>query len=225
MVKSEASRKDIKRLLYADFLYPYLKKGIKILDLGTFDGETYKYLSTNKIHFTYYGIDMDEDILKKTKQDNLYLIIADLEGNFLPIRSKFDIIILTEVLEHLKSPSRLMEQINDLLSESGKVLISLPNEYNIFSRLRVLLGFGIDDYALKGKDKHLHFPTIFQSREFIRDYFDIIRIGYWSSSGGRLNFLLKIIPDDFLSFVCKFAPDYLSRGVIFLCSKKTDRPN
>ena len=95
----------------------------------------------------------------------------------------------------------------------------MPNEYNLLSRIRVLLNLGIDDHALEARDKHLHFPTILQSTNFIKAYFDIINVKYWSSSGGRLNFLLKYIPDSFFTFLANLIPGLLSRGIIFLCRK------
>lgn len=220
MPETVEKKNDIKRLMYADFLRPYLKKGARILDVGCSDDHTFGYLSAAGSPFTYYGIDMVEHNLKGADRDNnLFLIAADLEDGSLPVKSKFDIVILAEVLEHLKSPDRLMRQVSGILADNGTILISLPNEYNILSRLRVLSGLGIDDAALADKDKHLHFPTIAQSRKFVAGHFKIIRTGYFSSSGGRLSFLLKIIPDAFLTFLCRFAPDYLSRGVIFLCKK------
>jgi SAM-dependent methyltransferase len=212
-------KEEINRLIYAKLLSPYLKESIKILDVGCSDAKNFKYLSRANSPFRYYGIDIDKDNLKKAKINNLYVIKADLENSFLPVKEKFDIIIITEVLEHLRSPSALIEQITGLLKEDGKVLISLPNEYNLLTRLRILLNCGLDDNALESRDKHIHFPTLSQSKRFIEKHFKIIKIKYWSSSGGRIELLLKVIPDTFFVSLANLIPSLFCRGVIFLCSK------
>jgi SAM-dependent methyltransferase len=211
-------KQEISRVIYRKLAAPYLRDGSAVLEIGCCDAKNFSYLSEGK-SIKYYGVDLDDSSLKVAAGNNVPVIKADLEGNFLPFKSKFDMIIITEVLEHLKSPEELLKQIKLLLKGNGLVLISLPNEYNIFSRVRALFGLGIDDNALQTKDKHLHFPTILQSTNFIKAYFDIINVRYWSSSGGRLHFLLKYIPDSFFTFLANLIPGLLSRGVIFLCRK------
>lgn len=211
-------KQEISRVIYRKLAAPSLKDGSVILEIGCCDAKNFQYLSEGK-SLKYFGVDLDDNSLKVAAGNNVSVIQADLEGNFLPFKSKFDMIIMTEVLEHLKSPEKLLMQIKLLLKDNGLVLISLPNEYNIFSRVRVLLGLGIDDNALQSKDKHLHFPTISQSINFIKAYFDIVNVRYWSSSGGRLNFLLKYMPDTFFTFLANLMPGLFSRGVIFLCRR------
>ncbi len=83
---------------------------------------------------------------------------------YVPIVDKFDVVICTEVLEHLVDPVKMVANIKGLMNDNGVVLISLPNENSIYHRIMSLSGKGIDMCAFE-LYKHLHMPTISQSRD------------------------------------------------------------
>ncbi|MBU1727420.1 MAG: methionine biosynthesis protein MetW [Candidatus Omnitrophica bacterium] len=207
---------EINRLIYSELASPHLKSGSRVLEIGCCDAKNFYYLRELK-PVSYFGVDLDDANLKLASANNVRVIKADLEKGYFPFKSRFDLIIITEVLEHLKSPGNLLDKIRPFLNAGGLVLVSLPNEYNLFSRLRALFGMGIDDNALKSMDKHLHFPTVTQSIGFMKEHFWVIGIKYWSSSGGRLSFFLRFIPDSFFTFLAGLMPGLFSRGVIILC--------
>lgn len=45
--------------------------------------------------------------------------------------STYDTVLLLEVLEHLESPMKALEIIRHLISPGGKLIISVPNPYNL----------------------------------------------------------------------------------------------
>lgn len=63
------------------------------------------------------------------------VVLADL----LPGES-FDIVILADVLEHLKKPERLLSMVRDILAPSGSVIFSIPNVAHASVRLAVWQG-------------------------------------------------------------------------------------
>lgn len=70
-------------------------------------------------------------------------IVCDLnrEGLILPVEDQtFDLILCTEVLEHLLWPQRLLEEMHRILAPGGKILLSVPNIASLAYRIAWLMG-------------------------------------------------------------------------------------
>jgi len=70
-------------------------------------------------------------------------ILCDLNSPelVLPIEtSSFDLVICTEVLEHLLWPQRLLAELNRLLLPGGNILLSVPNISSLSYRIAWALG-------------------------------------------------------------------------------------
>ena len=130
-------------------------------------------------------------------------------------------IILTQVLEHLRDPSKLVVQLRKLLDLTGVVLLALPNENTLFHRIRFLFGKGVDDQTLS-PDKHLHFPTIQQSDTFVGKYFVILEKRYHMDYCGRVKRFISWIPRRWLAFLANVYPQLFARTVIYLCRPLCD---
>ena len=78
----------------------------------------------------------------------------------LRLSRKFDVIVLADVLEHLRQPLNVLIHLRDLLSSTGRFVISVPNVANIYVRLSLL--FGRFEYADRGilDETHLRFFTL-----------------------------------------------------------------
>lgn len=194
----------------------YIKEEVTILDIGCYTADPLKFLPAS---VNYYGIDGDESALEIAKKRGASVIKLDLENEQIPLTRKFDIILATELLEHLKDPEKLIKQIKSLLKEDGVVLISLPNECTFYHRFKVLIGKGIDGTGF-APHYHLHFPTIKQNNKFIESYFKIIKKCYWVHLGsGKIEKILSKIPLKFWMQIANLRPSLFARGVIYLCRK------
>jgi 2-polyprenyl-3-methyl-5-hydroxy-6-metoxy-1,4-benzoquinol methylase len=96
-----------------------------ILDLGCMDDYLLKRLPER---FNYYGID-DEPLCKNPKIEKKK--VEDLKDN-----QKYDIVLATEVLEHLHDPVAGMKKLKQLSKRF--IIISVPNE-PFFSFFRFFL--------------------------------------------------------------------------------------
>ena len=204
--------------IYKSMLIPYVKQDKKILDIGCYMADILKVLP---FAGNYYGIDSDEVALEIARQRGANIMKLNLENDQIPLDEKFDVIISTELLEHLKDPEKLVIQLERLLDKNGVVLISLPNECTIYHRFKVMLGKGIDGTAF-APHYHLHFPTIKQNDEFIEKHFKILERRFWFHLGitpGTEKFLSKI-PDKFWFLLINLFPSLFARGVIYLCKLK-----
>jgi 2-polyprenyl-3-methyl-5-hydroxy-6-metoxy-1,4-benzoquinol methylase len=99
----------------------------KILDAGCGEGFTLNRLQNEKIGKVYEGIDNLEDAI--TLGHELYPKLKLKKGDIyhLPYaENEFDLVICTEVLEHLENPKKALKE---LIRVSNKyVLLSVPNE-------------------------------------------------------------------------------------------------
>jgi len=67
-------------------------------------------------------------------------IKADLNKPIPIDNSSVDIVIAGEIIEHLINPFRFLLEINRILKKNGQLILSTPNEVDIKSRFKVLLG-------------------------------------------------------------------------------------
>lgn len=132
-------------------------RGGTLLDLGAAGGELG---SSIREHFDRtigfeYNVDCVGDLLGRFDA----VAIADLE-RVKELPRGVDVIVLADVLEHLRSPARALGLVRAALRDDGHVFISVPNIANITVRLGLL--FGIFEYRDRGilDHTHLRFYTV-----------------------------------------------------------------
>jgi SAM-dependent methyltransferase len=204
-----------------NLLSQYLKNGVNVLDIGCYDGSMLEVLKKDLRSISYTGLDADETALEIALLRGAKTMKVNFEHDDLPFKEEeFDIIIIGEVLEHLRNPARLIKQTQGLLKPEGVIVISLPNECTIYHRLKMLFGKGIDGTGFE-TGYHLHFPTLKQGRVFIGNYFKIIEQKYWYhlGVGGFFEKMLSIIPHCFMQAIVNLIPTLFARGGIYLCKK------
>lgn len=122
----------IQRALINNFykeLFKMIKplKASSILDVGCGEGFTLKKLEEKKIGKRNEGIDYSEDAIKIGKK--IYPKLALKRGDVYQLEYKdnsFDLILCTEVLEHLEDP---VKAVNEIKRVAGKyIAFSVPNE-------------------------------------------------------------------------------------------------
>ncbi|PIT92442.1 MAG: hypothetical protein COU08_02505 [Candidatus Harrisonbacteria bacterium CG10_big_fil_rev_8_21_14_0_10_42_17] len=114
-------------------------KGKKVLDIGCRDGVLARYFTEGN---TVVGIDVDEQALRRASRNfGIETVSMDLNGQWNEISGRtFDVIVAGEILEHLFYPEIVMQKVKNHLTDSGMVLGSVPNAFNLKNRLRYLKG-------------------------------------------------------------------------------------
>lgn len=140
-----------------------LKGNEIILDIGGGTGRLAEYLS--KSCQKIYVLDESKGMLSKVKENQK---VVPVLGNALD--SKFesksiDIVVLCDVLHHIKNQTRLIKEISRVLKMNGKLLI-LDFEKNHI-RIKLLRAF---EYLLFGK---LYFKTSQEVKDIIQEEFTI----------------------------------------------------
>lgn len=118
--------------------------GNRILDLGCGEGP-YSYLFTGENES--YGLDTCPERLllgEENAMDKGYKALIVGEGLSLPFaNASFDIVICTEVIEHVVEVRRLIGEINRVLKRGGKLILSTPNLVCLGNRLGMIFGKGL----------------------------------------------------------------------------------
>ncbi|MGA3037307.1 MAG: class I SAM-dependent methyltransferase [Vulcanimicrobiaceae bacterium] len=206
--------------LTASVLLPYLHSGMRVLEMGCYRGGLRQFFPRD---LDYHGVDFDQAALQTAEARGIVPHVMDADRGFpegLPSES-FDAVIACEVLEHLVNPRAILRDLVQRCKSGGRVLISLPNENTLYHRLMSLSGLGVDSCAFE-LYKHLHLPTIAQSRAFIAGEVKILTEKSYvlpSVKNTRLEgagAVMRIIPRRGWQVLADVMPGLFARGRIYL---------
>lgn len=93
----------------------------KICEIGAFDGLLLNIFKNNGCEV--FGYELNDNAREYAKKK--YNI--DLKPDFLKDNQKYDIIILSHVIEHFKEPKEILLKIKSMLNDNGFIFIEVPN--------------------------------------------------------------------------------------------------
>ena len=124
-----------------------LKKSFckKALDVGCGTGTISLYLANRGLSVD--GVDISKLAIKSAKKnsDNFNLsrktnfVIKDIQKG--EINGSYDLIVISEVLEHLKNDNKVLLNLIKLLKKNGKIIISVPSANAPLFKLGLLKKF------------------------------------------------------------------------------------
>ncbi len=198
------------------------KEKAKVLDIGVGDAVYERMISpevSKKSEF--YGIDISKKQLERSKKFLKETKIIDLNIQELPYKNDFfDIVLVSEILEHLFQPDFVLSEAIRTLKKDGYLILTYPNSGSI--QLRLSLFFA-------GYSPLLNYP---RNKEHIRffnrsDILKMLKIkpkvvlyqGLGSFLFGKWNFPIKIITPRLLQvFGNEFLPN-LALGNLLILKK------
>lgn len=134
-----------------------------ILELGCFSGYMTRYMKDN-LGGRIFGIEMDKEAAELARPYCEDLFIGDIdEMDFTEVlgEKRFDVIILADIIEHLKDPSGLLMKLKRFIEPDGYILLSVPNAVHGSMGLELIDGrwkyrsYGLfDDTHLRYFDKN-----------------------------------------------------------------------
>ena len=199
--------------LILKFFFKYIKKGNSVLDLGVYPGTSSKIIKEISEDFNLniklagLGIGFNNKFRKAMKDINLKLYNYDLEkindkSKISSIKNnQFDLILFTDVIEHLTNPYVVLSEINRILKKKGKLILTTDN----ISRLSNLI------QLLKGKSSYV--PLLESNmffggtwRPHFREYdkAELIKLFNWNN--------FKVIHHEY--YEAEFGEYYLQNGKI-----------
>lgn len=177
---------------FASCLKNYFQESSKIpsvLEVGCGTGELIS-IPLAKMGFPVVGIDIHEPSIQRGRQmaakygvRNVTLYSKSID-ELLLMRSEFDVVICSEVLERLDNPASMLKKIARITKPSGIALITVPNGYGPFetaSRLYDIYFRFLRPFIKQLKSRLREFMSHHsQSMNFTKQYEPY-------SSGGTLN--------------------------------------
>jgi glycosyltransferase involved in cell wall biosynthesis len=145
----------------------------RIIDLGCSDGRLGERLRALGHHVT--GVDIVAHDGVKERLDEF--VAADLDRGIPPeIDGPYDVVVAADVLEHVRRPGEILEQLRPLVEPGGSVIVSVPNFAHWYPRTRVALGrFDYDRRGILDVD-HVRFFTKRSLDRLIASHgYDVIR--------------------------------------------------
>jgi 2-polyprenyl-3-methyl-5-hydroxy-6-metoxy-1,4-benzoquinol methylase len=140
-----------------DLIHRYARRGGRLLDLGAAGGELGAAVRDQFARVV--GFEYNVDCIAALREHFDQAAIADLEKlRHLPTGN--DVIVVADVLEHLRDAPALLRLTKEALNPGGKLFVSVPNIANITVRLGLL--FGVFEYRDRGilDNTHLRFYTL-----------------------------------------------------------------
>ena len=139
-------------------------KAKTILDVGCGEGFSLNKLNENNIGEKLEGIDYSKEAISIGKKLFPNLLLKQGSIYDLPYKDNtFDLVLCTEVLEHLENPKKGLQEI--LRMSKKYILVSVPNEpffmMSNFLRGKNVMRFGNDS-------EHINHWTIFSFQKFLK---------------------------------------------------------
>lgn len=120
------------------------RSGMKVLEIGCNVGINF-FMLNDLFHdageIDFYGVDISPNAIKDARKEAEKLSLKNcffVEGDAEKLKyddNSFDIVICTEVLEHLPHPEVALKEIHRVLKWGGVAIITTPNRDNIFKKV------------------------------------------------------------------------------------------
>jgi SAM-dependent methyltransferase len=116
------------------------KQSRRILDIGCGNGLFGQVLRRECPERQVVGITHSQEEAALAREVLDQVIVADLESYDFRHLGRFDCVICSHVLEHLRNPDVVLSRLESVLAPKGTVLIALPNVLHWRQRLQFLAG-------------------------------------------------------------------------------------
>jgi 2-polyprenyl-3-methyl-5-hydroxy-6-metoxy-1,4-benzoquinol methylase len=149
----------------------WIGTGKTVLDIGCFDGALAQYYLEGN---TVTGFDVDREVLKRCPP-GMRTEAHDLNGDWhLGYESAFDVVVASEVIEHLYYPRQVMEKLAYVLKPGGMLVGSVPNAFNLKNRVRLLRAQPQDTPL--GEPTHINHFSYAMLEKLLKEKFEDVRI-------------------------------------------------
>lgn len=177
----------------------YVPKNSFVLDVGCGGGYIDKKLREKNCSIV--GIELEENRAAKAAKYCDDVILADAEKieKLLYPENSFDVVVFSDILEHLKRPDLVLINFKRYLKPEGFVIASVPNIARLEYRIKHLLGNF--DYEPQGgiiSRTHLRFFTLKTAKQlFLEAGYKIVLVDY-TGLASKLKILPKLLAFQFI---------------------------
>ena len=101
----------------------------KILDLGSGNGLCSSEIRTDNPEARFLLVDKNETILKMAQEKGFEVYKSAIEK--FETKQKYDLIILSAILEHLEKPEKALQKAHRFLKKDGHIVVNVPSKPEI----------------------------------------------------------------------------------------------
>lgn len=123
----------------AGILHGLMPSQARVLDIGCGTGAVTLVANRGKNN-DVWGIEPDPERAALAGMRGINVTCGTLDHAFVQDRPPFDVVMLTDVLEHVAAPAELLSLAASALKPGGLVLLSVPNVAHWTMRLHLLRG-------------------------------------------------------------------------------------
>lgn len=141
-----------------------------VLELGCANGRLGAKYKQSHPETRWTGIEISTDAAREAAHHLDAVHVMDVESdNLSALPGGYDLVVLGDLLEHMKNPERLLERLFDMTSETASMVICLPNMGHVSVLHRLLAGdISYDDAGLLDRT-HLRFYSASSAFKTILD--------------------------------------------------------
>lgn len=133
------------------------------VDLGLRGGALTEAIGT----INWIGVDIDRKALERARSRGIPCLEMDIAKSIDFKDDAFDVVMLTEVLEHLPYPWITFAEVHRILKKgTGTFLGTVPLDYHLHRRFKVLRG-----KRLSGDPTHIHHFSLDELEQYLNRYF------------------------------------------------------
>ena len=206
--------------------FNFKENKLNILEIGPGTG-------ANIIELQKFGkvdiLEVDDYFIELVKKDQR-LEVNNVFEAFEEVNTEYDLVVILDVLEHVKDTENFLKNINSILSKNGLLILSVPAHMSLFSEHDVLLKhfrrYSMESLADELKDKFipieffwynfLLFPLRYIQVKYMKD-----KVNSDTSVNETVNHILKFIIRIEIILI-KFGIK-TSRGVSIFCLARKNK--
>lgn len=194
---------------------------IRILEVGCGKGNISLPLAS--LGYNIYGIDSNPEeidyVIKKNRFPNASFEIMDAES--LKSSSSWDVVICSEIFEHLFSPEKLLTRLSKIIKSNGTLIVTIPNGYGPYELLEETPLRIINKWLGRSNEYgHKQNFSLKDFSEFLNEFFSISKIHH----SDFMSFWPIIREIDILQkidcYIADLLPHFLVSGWYFECKPK-----
>ena len=117
-----------------------------------------------------HGYDVSNTAVANANETSDKAIVFDVEkDDFSKIEDKYDLVIASELIEHLFYPEKFFENVKKILNPKGEVIITTPNFLMWSNRIKMFLGkFEYRETGFWDRG-HIHFFTYYSLKKMLNE--------------------------------------------------------
>ncbi len=141
------------------------EKECTILDVGCGNGyQIAPFVKRNKV----YGLDISEANIRKATAKGIKAQLHDVEEPIPFEDNFFDVVVCSEILEHLFFPENALKECYRVLKKSGLFIVTIPNLYCLRNRISMMMGRNCKFIEYPMNRQHIRFFSSYGMIEILK---------------------------------------------------------